>query len=73
MWAFTGHRIAVGFAYEWHDDSDHRYRSYDNENWEFSNDGLMALPFASINDIPNQGMGANITGCSGIVPMTTQG
>ena len=52
LWAFTGNRIAVRFAYEWHDDSDHWYRSYGNENWEFSDDGLMASRFASINDIP---------------------
>jgi nuclear transport factor 2 (NTF2) superfamily protein len=52
MWAFTGNRIAVRFAYEWHDDSDHWHRSYGNENWEFSDDGLMASRFASINDIP---------------------
>jgi nuclear transport factor 2 (NTF2) superfamily protein len=52
MWAFTGNRIAVRFAYEWHDDSDCWYRSYGNENWEFSDDGLMASRFASINDIP---------------------
>jgi hypothetical protein len=52
MWAFTGNRIAVRFAYEWHDDSGHWYRSYGNENWEFDDDGLMASRFASINDIP---------------------
>ena len=52
MWAFTGTRIAVRFAYEWHDDSDHWYRSYGNENWEFNNDGLMTSRFASINDLP---------------------
>jgi nuclear transport factor 2 (NTF2) superfamily protein len=52
MWAFTGNRIAVRFAYEWHDDSGHWYRSYGNENWEFNDDGLMASRFASINDIP---------------------
>ena len=52
MWAFTGNRIAVRFAYEWHDDSDHWYRSYGNENWEFNNDGLMTSRFASINDLP---------------------
>jgi len=40
------------FAYEWQDDSDHWYRSYGNENWEFSDDGLMTSRFASINDIP---------------------
>ena len=52
MWAFTGNRIAVRFAYEWHDDSDHWYRSYGNENWEFNDDGLMTSRFASINDLP---------------------
>ena len=52
LWAFTGNRIAVRFAYEWHDDSGHWYRSYGNENWEFNPDGLMAFRFASINDLP---------------------
>ena len=52
LWAFTGNRVAVRFAYEWHDDSDHWYRSYGNENWEFNDDGLMASRFASINDLP---------------------
>ena len=35
LWAFDGNRIAVRFAYEWHDDSGHWFRSYGNENWEF--------------------------------------
>jgi nuclear transport factor 2 (NTF2) superfamily protein len=52
MWAFTGNRVAVRFAYEWHDDSDHWYRSYGNENWEFNDDGIMVSRLASINDIP---------------------
>ena len=52
MWAFTGNRIAVRFAYEWRDDSDHWHRAYGNEHWEFSDDGLMASRLASINDIP---------------------
>jgi uncharacterized protein len=52
MWAFTGNRIAVRFAYEWHDESGHWYRSYGNENWEFNQDGLMATRIASINDVP---------------------
>jgi nuclear transport factor 2 (NTF2) superfamily protein len=52
LWAFAGNRIAVRFAYEWHDDSDNWYRSYGNENWEFNDDGLMAFRFASINDLP---------------------
>jgi uncharacterized protein len=52
LWAFTENRIAVRFAYEWHDDSGHWYRSYGNENWEFNHDGLMDFRFASINDVP---------------------
>lgn len=52
LWAFSGSRIAVRFAYEWRDDSGHWYRSYGNENWEFNGDGLMASRFASINDLP---------------------
>ena len=54
LWAFTGSRIAVRFAYEWHDDSGHWYRSYGNENWQFNDDGLMAHRFACINDLPIQ-------------------
>jgi nuclear transport factor 2 (NTF2) superfamily protein len=46
MWAFTGSRLAVRFAYEWHDDSGHWYRSYGNENWEFNDDGLMVSRYA---------------------------
>lgn len=52
MWAFTGNRIAVRFAYEWHDDSGQWFRAYGNENWEFNDHGLMMLRFASINDLP---------------------
>jgi uncharacterized protein len=52
LWAFTGDRIAVRFAYEWHDDSGNWWRSYGNENWEFAEDGLMRLRLASINDLP---------------------
>jgi len=52
LWAFHDHRIAVRFAYEWHDDSGHWFRSYGNENWEFDAHGLMRLRFASINDVP---------------------
>jgi nuclear transport factor 2 (NTF2) superfamily protein len=51
LWAFAGNRIAVRFAYEWHDDSGNWFRSYGNENWEFDNDGLMRLRLASINDL----------------------
>ena len=52
LWSFDGNHIAVRFAYEWHDDSNHWYRSYGNENWEFDNAGLMQRRFASINDMP---------------------
>lgn len=52
LWAFEGARIAVRFAYEWHDDSGHWFRSYGNENWEFGADGLMHTRHASINDLP---------------------
>lgn len=52
LWAFDGARIAVRFAYEWHDDSGQWFRSYGNENWEFTEQGLMAWRFASINDLP---------------------
>ena len=52
LWAFTGNRIAVRFAYEWHDDSGNWYRSYGNENWEFNDQGFMMRRFASINDLP---------------------
>ena len=52
VWAFAGARIAVRFAYEWHDDSGNWFRSYGNENWEFDEHGLMRLRLASINDLP---------------------
>jgi nuclear transport factor 2 (NTF2) superfamily protein len=52
LWACDGNRIAVRFAYEWHDDSGHWYRSYGNENWEFAENGLMRRRLASINDLP---------------------
>ncbi|MFD4474534.1 DUF1348 family protein [Streptomyces sp. NPDC058471] len=52
LWAHDGNRIAVRFAYEWHDDSGQWYRSYGNENWEFDDDGLMRVRHASINDLP---------------------
>lgn len=52
LWSYTDHRIAVRFAYEWHDDSGHWFRSYGNENWEFTQEGLMARRYASINDLP---------------------
>ncbi|MCC2638676.1 MAG: hypothetical protein K0Q68_2395 [Moraxellaceae bacterium] len=52
LWAFTDHRIAVRFAYEWHDAAGQWFRSYGNENWEFDENGLMQRRFASINDLP---------------------
>ncbi len=52
LWAFHETRIAVRFAYEWHDDSGNWFRSYGNENWEFDRNGLMQQRLASINDLP---------------------
>ena len=52
LWAFSGDRIAVRFAYEWHDDAGQWMRSYGNENWEFDGNGLMRARHASINDVP---------------------
>jgi nuclear transport factor 2 (NTF2) superfamily protein len=54
LWAFAGNRIAVRFAYEFHDDSGNWVRSYGNENWEFDEHGLMRFRHASINDLPIQ-------------------
>jgi uncharacterized protein len=52
LWAYHDNRIAVRFAYEWHDDAGNWLRSYGNENWEFNTSGLMRRRFASINDLP---------------------
>lgn len=52
LWAHDGHRIAVRFAYEFHDDSGQWYRAYGNENWEFAEDGLMRYRHSSINELP---------------------
>jgi nuclear transport factor 2 (NTF2) superfamily protein len=52
LWATSGNRIAVRFAYEWHDENNQWFRSYGNENWEFNEFGLMQRRFASINDLP---------------------
>ena len=52
LWTFSGNRIAVRFAYEYHDDSGHWFRAYGNENWEFDADGLMQRRLASINEHP---------------------
>ena len=51
LWAFDGNRIAVRFAYEWHDAVGNWFRSYGNENWEFDEQGLMMRRYASINDL----------------------
>jgi len=55
LWAFHGNRIAVRFAYEWHDDSGQWFRSYGNENWEFDERGFKQRRIASINDLPIHG------------------
>ena len=52
LWAFAGNRIAVRYAYEYHDDSGHWFRAYGNENWEFAEDGLMHTRHSSINEHP---------------------
>lgn len=52
LWAFTDDRMAVRYAYEWHDDSGNWFRSYGNVNWEFGPDGLMEYRYACINDLP---------------------
>lgn len=52
LWACADDRIAVCFAYEWHDDAGNWFRSYGNENWEFDTNGLMQRRCASINDLP---------------------
>jgi|CXWL01.1.fsa_nt_gi nuclear transport factor 2 (NTF2) superfamily protein len=52
LWAYHDNRIAVRFAYEWHDDSGNWFRSYGNENWEFDDHGLMRRRLASINNLP---------------------
>ena len=52
LWSFDGNRIAVRFAYEWHNEKGEWFRSYGNENWEFNEQGLMQRRYASINDLP---------------------
>ena len=52
MWAYGDDRIAVRFAYEWHDNEGNWHRSFGNENWEFDEGGLMRVRHASINDVP---------------------
>ena len=51
LWGFREHRMAVRFAYEWRDDSEHWYRSHGNELWEFDAAGYMRRREASINDV----------------------
>lgn len=51
LWSYDKNRIAVRFAYEWHDEENQWYRSYGNENWEFDENGLMQKRLASINDL----------------------
>jgi nuclear transport factor 2 (NTF2) superfamily protein len=52
VWAFTGNRIAVRFAYEYHDEGGNWFRAHGNEQWEFDEQGLMRRREASINDVP---------------------
>ena len=54
LWAFEGNRIAVRYAYEWHDDSGNWFRTFGNENWEFDENGLMQRRYACLNDMPIQ-------------------
>ena len=73
LWAFTDNRIAVRYAYEWHDDSGNWFRSYGNENWEFDENGLMANRFACINDLPIKEVNASSTGPWAGARMITRG
>jgi len=52
LWAYEGNRIAVRYAYEWHDDTGNWFRTFGNENWEFDEHGLMQRRFANLNDMP---------------------
>jgi nuclear transport factor 2 (NTF2) superfamily protein len=52
LWAVDGNRIAVRYAYEWHDDSGNWFRTFGNENWEFDDNGLMSRRYACLNDMP---------------------
>ncbi|ORT56763.1 DUF4440 domain-containing protein [Streptomyces sp. CB03238] len=61
LWAFTGDRIAVRFAYEYHDADGRWFRAYGNENWEFDEHGLMRKRYASINDVPIAAASPRIT------------
>lgn len=68
IWAHQHNRIAVRFAYEWHDDAGNWYRAYGNENWEFDENGLMQRRIASINDLPIQESERKFHWPSGIRP-----
>ena len=70
LWAFHGNRIAVRFAYEWHDDAGNWFRSYGNENWEFDEHGFMRRRIASINDLPIQAATESFTGPRAVAPMS---
>jgi uncharacterized protein len=70
VWTFPANRIAVRFAYEWHDDGGNWFRSYGNENWEFDEHGLMGLRIASINDLRSRRANENITGRWAVAPTT---
>ena len=73
LWAFTGNRIAVRFAYECHDDSGNWFRAYGNENWEFDENGLMRRRQASINDLPIQESERKFTWAKGPRPQDFPG
>ncbi len=68
VWAYRENRIAVRFAYEWHDDAGNWFRSYGNENWEFSDAGLMRRRVASINDLPIREVERKLTFAQGRRP-----
>jgi uncharacterized protein len=72
VWAFRENRIAVCFAYEWHDDSGNWLRSYGNENWEFDEHGLMRLRIARSTICRSKRAGANTTGRSDDAPTVTR-
>ena len=72
LWAYTENRIAVRFAYEWHDDSRNWFRSYGNENWEFNGNGSWPYGLRQSTTFPFWNQIANTTGRSGAVPMTIQ-
>ena len=68
LWASAGNRIAVRFAYEWHDDSGHWFRSYGNENWEFNAEGLMQRCFAEHQRPPHHGERPQVPLATGSAP-----